>query len=114
MSPKVKICKETGCLNQQTATGYCRLHYLKNWKEIKVEQKVKASKSVDNYVKHILKNNPDAPEAGSSKKASGFDIPEEVSGSSYYRDDYDSILDDLGNREDVDRLLDNIKVDKDF
>lgn len=113
MSPKVKICKETGCLNQQTATGFCRLHYLKNWKEIKVEQKIKASKSVDNYVKHILKNNPDAP-GKKAKQEEGFGIQEEAGATSYYRDDYDSILDDLGNREDVDRLLDNIKVDKDF
>lgn len=111
MSPKIKICKESGCENQQTASGFCRLHYLKNWNEIKTEKKIKASRSVDNYVKHILKNNPDTPEK-ESKKSSEFEVQE--SGSSYYREDYDSILDDLGNREDIDRLLDNIKVDKDF
>ena len=112
MSPKIKICKETGCVNQQTATGFCRLHYLKNWKEIKAEQKQKASRTVDNYIKHVLKNNPDGG-AKDSEKPSTFGLQEESAGT-YYRDDYDSVLDDLGNREDVDRLLDNIKVDKDF
>ena len=39
---RVKLCKVKGCRNPATTMGHCRMHYLKNWKEIKEKQKKKA------------------------------------------------------------------------
>src|SRR5262249_762389 len=30
--PPVPPCAEPGCSDEMTAQGYCRLHYIKNWK----------------------------------------------------------------------------------
>jgi len=57
--PKIKICKEEGCKNSQTTDGFCRLHYLKNWKKLQTEKKKKSAKNLNRYVESILKKHPD-------------------------------------------------------
>ena len=32
---KIRICKDEDCKNAATTAGFCRLHFLKNWKELK-------------------------------------------------------------------------------
>jgi len=103
-------------MSEQTTDGYCRLHYLKNWKKVKVEKKKKAIKTLNNYVENIIRTNPENYKA----KVQNSLFAESPSGNggdthSYFmKDDIDSVMEDLGYREDIDRLLDNIKVDKDF
>ncbi len=111
MSPRIKICKEDGCVSAQTASGFCRLHYLKNWKQIRAEKEEKAKKVLERYVENIAKTT----EHKSSKRSevvSDFDGGAEES--SYSRDEFDNVLENLGYREDLDRLIDGIKIDKDF
>lgn len=112
MSPKIKICKENNCMSEQTTDGFCRLHYLKNWKNIKAEKKKKAIKSLNNYVENIIRTNPENYK--SKVQNSLFGDPESEGQSYFHRDDIDSVMEDLGYREDLDRLIDGIKVDKDF
>lgn len=100
-------------MNRQMAKNYCRLHYVKHWKDIQTEKKKKQAKSIDNYVKHILRNNPEFQPA--QKKGEVFEEALDLhSPSHFFQDDFDHILNDLGNRADLDRLLDAIKVDKNF
>jgi len=56
---KIKICKEKNCYNSATTAGYCRLHYLKNSRKIKEEQRQKAGKRLDAYIESICKKHPD-------------------------------------------------------
>lgn len=113
MSPKIKICKENNCMSEQTTDGFCRLHYLKNWKLIKSEKKKKALKTLNNYVENIIRTNPENYK--SSVKNSLFAEEGEGGGNTYFqKDDIDSVMEDLGYKEDLDRLIDGIKVDKDF
>lgn len=56
---RIKICKEAGCHNSQTTGGYCRLHYLKHWKQIKAEVNEKAAKKLNRYVDYMSKKNPE-------------------------------------------------------
>ena len=38
--------------------GYCRLHYLRNWKELKSEAKDKAEKRLNSYIDRLMKKYP--------------------------------------------------------
>ncbi len=113
MSPKIKICKENNCMSEQTTDGFCRLHYLKNWKRIKTDKKKKAIKTLNNYVENIIRTNPENYKSGGAKN-SLFGDPAAEKHTYFQRDDIDSVMEDLGYKEDLDRLIDGIKVDKDF
>lgn len=112
MSPKIKLCKEKNCSNQQTTRGYCRLHYLKNWKKIKEDEKKKAAKDLNRYVENIVKRNPDkSAEAVRQELAGGdFDFEARRKGS----DELDDVISDLGYKSDLDYIFDNIKLDDSF
>ena len=57
MSPKIKICKESDCVSEQTAEGYCRLHYLKSWKKIRTDKKKKSLRALNKNVDNIINMN---------------------------------------------------------
>lgn len=112
MSPKIKICKENNCMSEQTTDGFCRLHYLKNWKQIKTDKKKKAMKTLNNYVENIIRTNPENYKSAGTKSL--FGDPASETHTYFQKDDIDSVMEDLGYKEDLDRLIDGIKVDKDF
>lgn len=105
MSPKLKLCKENDCRNTPTTAGFCRLHYLKNWKNLKVEKKKKEVKNLNRYIDNILRNSPE--EVSASKSDFGS---EEV----YFGDSVREVILSLGYREDLDMMIDSIKIDEDF
>lgn len=93
--------------------GYCRVHYLRNWKDIKEKQKKKAIKNLNKYIDHIMHKHPEGymeiiredlrNQDQFSRKAEGF----------LSEDDYHDIMDELGN-DDIERIIGNIKVDDSF
>lgn len=115
---RIKICKEDACNNAQTTGGYCRLHYLKHWKEIKAEVTEKAAKRLNKYVDFMAKKNPDRyiddikkelrqrrfePSGG---KAQGEDAPETP-----------ELVDRLfgtDEKEEMEDILKDLKIEKDF
>ncbi len=115
MSPKIKLCKEQGCFNQATTSGYCRFHYLKNWKKLRVERQKKASKNLNRYIDNILRSDPD--QALAKLK---YDIRSEISFDSsssdrgYYKDGVREAIEDLGIGGDLDQMIDSIKIDEGF
>ncbi|MBI2067363.1 MAG: hypothetical protein HYW02_00115 [Deltaproteobacteria bacterium] len=115
-SRKIKICAESECKNAATVTGYCRLHYLKNWKNIKEEKKKKAVDRLNRYVEGIVKQHPDRyidviRHDLKSRKELDFD-----GGGTASPSEVDEILDDLGytDEDGIDKLLTHIKLDRDF
>ena len=72
---QIRLCKMKECRNAATTSGFCRLHYLQNWKKIKTEQKRKAAKNLNNYVDHIMKRFPDrfVDEIKKDIRSSSFD-----------------------------------------
>ncbi|EKD51271.1 MAG: hypothetical protein ACD_62C00293G0007 [uncultured bacterium] len=109
----VKLCKHKGCTNAATTMGYCRYHYLKNWKKIKDIQKKKAVKNLNKYIDHIMHKNPDGymdsiredlrNQDQFVKKAEGY----------FSEDDFHDVMDELGS-DDVDRIIDSIKIDDSY
>ena len=114
MSPRIKLCKEAGCNNQQTTSGFCRLHYLKNWKKIQADKKLKAAKNLNKYIESIVRSNPDrATDAlkGNLRDESTF---EKSMDDIFYGDSLREVITDLGYREDLDTMIGSIQVDEDF
>ncbi|MBI2092908.1 MAG: hypothetical protein HYT75_07960 [Deltaproteobacteria bacterium] len=109
---KIKICKEEGCHNEQTTGGYCRLHYLRNWKTIKKEQQEKAVKRLNRYIEAICRKHP-------TKYVEV--IKEEINSKKIRRDDAYSEVDDLYHLfnepsydEEIERLIKELKIEKEF
>ena len=51
-------CLEKGCDNPVTTHGYCRLHYIKNWNEIKAKDKLLGEGKLQSMVEELVKNYP--------------------------------------------------------
>jgi len=114
MSPKIKLCKETGCSNQQTTAGYCRLHYLKNWKRIRGEKQRKAAKNLNKYIENIVRSNPDRAVDSLKGNLRDEGTMERSMDEVFAGDSVREVMADLGYREDLDIMIDSIKIDEDY
>ncbi len=56
---KKNRCREPGCDHDFSLMGYCRLHYIKNWKRIKRKEGILASGQLNNYVEELVNKYPD-------------------------------------------------------
>ena len=101
---RVRICKAEGCQNPQTTQGFCRLHYLAKWKEIREEKLKRAQKNLDRYVERM---------AG-AKKPAADDEEGEGSGKgdeAVFEEDFGEFVDVLSREENLDKILNGIKVE---
>jgi hypothetical protein len=55
---KKKFCLQDKCKSAPVSHGYCRLHYIANWKHIKFNNQVKAERRLNAYVDRIAKKYP--------------------------------------------------------
>ncbi|MBI2337306.1 MAG: hypothetical protein HYU97_11160 [Deltaproteobacteria bacterium] len=114
MSPKIKICKEEGCSNQQTTRGYCRLHYLKNWRKIREAKQKKSAKDLNRFIDSVMRKNPDKGIVGLKEELKDEAQLEQTVENYLYEDDLNSALEGLGYKNDIDFIIDNIKIDENF
>ncbi len=56
---KAPKCKTRGCKLPSATHGFCRLHYLSNWKALKEDEKVRAERRLNAYVDRLAKRYPD-------------------------------------------------------
>lgn len=52
-------CREVGCDNEGFFSGYCRLHYIKNWRRIKKKESILSTGQLDGYVEELVAKYPD-------------------------------------------------------
>ena len=114
MSPKIKLCKEPGCSNQQTTAGYCRLHYLKNWKRIRADKQRKAAKNLNKYIENIVRSNPDRVVDTLRGNLRDENTMERSMEELIYGDSFREAMTELGYREDLDIMIDSIKIVDDY
>lgn len=112
---KIKLCKEQGCNNAQTTQGYCRFHYLKNYKRIKSEKERKAAERLNKYIEAIVAKYPDRymdvlKKEIRSRHIEG-NIPDEF-GSEL--DDVYKIFSDPGYEEEIERLIKDLRIEDKF
>ena len=55
---KKKFCAQEDCKSQATQQGYCRLHYIANWRQLKADEKNKAERRLNAYVDRMSKKYP--------------------------------------------------------
>src|SRR4051812_23046081 len=53
-----KMCSASACRAEAVSDGYCRLHYLKHWKHIKLNAQVKAEQRLNRFVNRLSKKYP--------------------------------------------------------
>jgi hypothetical protein len=109
----VKLCKQKGCHNASTTMGYCRYHYLKNWKKIKDNQKKKAVRNLNKYIDHIMHKNPEGYMDNIKEDLRNHDQFSRKAEFYFSDDDFHDIMDEFGS-EDVHKILDTIKVDDSY
>lgn len=110
---KVKLCKEKGCNNSSTTMGYCRVHYLKNWKEIKDKQKQKSLKNLNKYIDHIMHKHPEGYMDVIREDLRNYDQFSRKAESYLSDDEFHDVMDEVSD-DDIDRIIDQIKIDDSF
>ena len=53
------MCREIACELVSTTAGYCRLHYIKNWKKIKRKEIILREKKLNQYIEELVAKYPD-------------------------------------------------------
>jgi len=56
---KQRRCREPGCDHEFILVGYCRMHYIKNWRRVKRKEAILASGQLNNYVEELVSKYPD-------------------------------------------------------
>ena len=104
---RVRICKQENCSNPQTTQGYCRLHYLQNWRALREEKAKRAQKNLDRYVERMAgAKKPSTEEAEEGQTEGGQQKEEAV-----FEEDFGEFVDVLSREENLDKILNGIKVE---
>lgn len=53
------ICREIACESSASSGGYCRLHYIKNWKKIKRKELILKEGKLNQYIEELVAKYPD-------------------------------------------------------
>jgi len=53
------VCREVTCESLITSGGYCRLHYIKNWKRIKRKEAVMKEGKLNQYIEELVLKYPE-------------------------------------------------------
>ncbi|MFN7685965.1 MAG: hypothetical protein ACK5QT_11210 [Oligoflexia bacterium] len=53
------VCREVACEGLGTSAGYCRLHYIKNWKKIKRKDVILKEGKLNQYIEELVGKYPE-------------------------------------------------------
>lgn len=53
------ICREVACESLSTTSGYCRLHYIKNWKKIKLKGQILSQGKLNIFIEELVGKYPE-------------------------------------------------------
>lgn len=110
----IRICKEASCHNASTTEGYCRLHYLKHWKEIKDARRKKATKKLNQYVEHMMKKHPDRYVEAIKKDIRSPNFGRQMDDLFGFDDEDISIFNEPTYDEEIELLVKQLKIEKGF
>ncbi len=103
-------CREAACEGLATSAGYCRLHYIKNWKKIKRRELVLKEGKLNKYIEELVSKYPEK-----YIDAIRHDLSTDKEFSKVVRDlELDESIDDFeAENEAIDSIIDNIRRDID-
>ncbi len=100
------MCREVACDSSHSTAGYCRLHYIKNWKKIKRKELILREKKLNQYIEELVSKYPDK-----YIEAIKQDLADETAFSKVIYDlELDDSVDDIPVEDDADeQVIDSIK-----
>lgn len=100
------MCREIACESSSSTAGYCRLHYIKNWKKIKRKELILREKKLNQYIEELVSKYPDK-----YIEAIKQDLADETAFSKVIYDlELDEGVDDIPVDDEADEaIIDNIK-----
>ncbi len=54
-----QVCREVACEGLATTSGYCRLHYIKNWRKIKRKELILKEGKLNQYIEELVAKYPE-------------------------------------------------------
>jgi hypothetical protein len=97
----IQVCRELACDSAQIGSGYCRLHYIKNWKKVKNRELILSEGHLNRFIADLVQKFPEkvldalykdlSTEADFAKTVIELNLTDPVVPS----DDFDSDDDDL-------------------
>ena len=97
-----RLCRESSCENLATTKGYCRLHYIQNWKKIKRKEMILKEGKLNQYVEELVSKYPDkyievirqdlATEVNFNKVIHDLELDESIDDLDYDSDSIDSLI----------------------
>jgi len=101
-----EMCREIACESHHTTAGYCRLHYIKNWKKIKRKELILREKKLNQYIEELVSKYPDK-----YIEAIKGDLSDEQAFSKVIYDlELDESVDDIPSDDEADEsIIENIK-----
>jgi len=105
-----RMCRESGCENQATTKGYCRLDYIKNWKKIKRKEMILKEGKLNQYIEELVSKYPDkyievirqdlSTEVNFNKVIHDLELDESIDDLDYDGDSIDSLIGSIKKEED--------------
>lgn len=104
------VCREVACEGLATTGGYCRLHYIKNWRKIKRKELILKEGKLNQYIEELVAKYPDKYiEAIRQDLGNDKDFAKVI-----YDLDLDESIEDFDvEGESIDGVIDTIKRDFD-
>ncbi|NDG84717.1 MAG: hypothetical protein EBX52_06720 [Proteobacteria bacterium] len=106
------MCRESGCENQATTKGYCRLDYIKNWKKIKRKEMILKEGKLNQYIEELVSKYPDkyievirqdlSTEVNFTKVIHDLELDETMDDLDYDSDSIDSLIGSIRKEDDID------------
>lgn len=104
----IDACREIACESSSTTAGYCRLHYIKNWRKIKRKEMILREKKLNQYIEELVSKYPDK-----YLESIRIDLADEKAFGKVIHDlELDESLDDVeGDDESDDAIVEGIRRD---
>lgn len=102
------VCREVACEGLATSAGYCRMHYIKNWKKIRRKAVILQEGKLNQYIEELVAKYPDKYiEAILQDLSNDKDFAKVI-----YDLDLDESEDDFeAEGDDVEAVIDTVKRD---
>ncbi len=111
---KIKICREEGCNDAATTAGFCRLHYLKRWKQIKDRERNEATKRLNRYIEKVCKENPEDFVDVIRRDLGREDFEESVVKSLDFGEEAEISSAENDNEDEIERIIRKLKIEEGF
>jgi len=97
----IKYCIEEHCAGQALIKGYCRVHYIKNWKYLKMQEKLKSERQLNEYIERMMDKYPEEyikmirEDLVTNKDLSGLLTDEHLDDHEHYDEDTHEVLEEV-------------------